>query len=68
MKKDIHPTYQVAVVRCACGYTFQTRSTAKELSVDVCSNCHPFYTGKQHYVDSQGRIERFRRKYARAGQ
>ena len=64
MKDGIHPEYQVAPVHCACGNTFKTRSTAKELAVDVCSQCHPFYTGKKLLVDAQGRIERFRRKYA----
>jgi large subunit ribosomal protein L31 len=64
MKTGIHPEYKIAEVRCACGNTFKTRSTAKELAVDVCSACHPFYTGKQRYMDSQGRIDRFRRKYA----
>jgi large subunit ribosomal protein L31 len=64
MKKGIHPKYTNAVVHCACGNTFVTRSTNKELAVDVCSACHPFYTGKQRYMDSQGRIDRFRRKYS----
>jgi len=66
MKEGIHPTYKVVNVTCACGNTFQTRSTARELSVDVCSQCHPFYTGKQRLVDAKGRIDRFRRKYAQA--
>ena len=66
MKEGIHPTYKVVNVTCACGNTFQTRSTVRELSVDVCSQCHPFYTGKQRLVDAQGRIDRFRRKYAQA--
>ena len=64
MKEGIHPTYKVVNVTCACGNTFQTRSTVRELSVDVCSQCHPFYTGKQRLVDAKGRIDRFRRKYA----
>jgi len=64
MKQGIHPNYQVAEVHCACGNTFKTRSTEKQLAVDVCSACHPFYTGKQRFMDSQGRIDRFRRKYA----
>jgi large subunit ribosomal protein L31 len=67
MKKGIHPKYTNAVVHCACGNTFTTRSTEKELAVDVCSSCHPFYTGKQRYMDSQGRIDRFRRKYSLPG-
>ena len=66
MKEGIHPTYKVVNVTCACGNTFQTRSTVRELSVDVCSQCHPFYTGKQRLVDAKGRIDRFRRKYAQA--
>ena len=66
MKEGIHPTYKVVNVTCACGNTFQTRSTLRELSVDVCSQCHPFYTGKQRLVDAKGRIDRFRRKYAQA--
>jgi large subunit ribosomal protein L31 len=64
MKEGIHPEYTVATVHCACGNEFETRSTLKDLAVDVCSACHPFYTGKQRYMDSQGRIDRFRRKYA----
>jgi large subunit ribosomal protein L31 len=65
MKEGIHPEYNVVSVTCACGNTFQTRSTAKELSVDVCAACHPFYTGKQRLVDTQGRVDRFRKKYNR---
>lgn len=67
MKDGIHPEYKVVTVTCACGNTFQTRSTKSELSVDVCGACHPFYTGKQRLVDTQGRVDRFRRKYAAAG-
>lgn len=67
MKDGIHPDYQVVSVTCACGSTFQTRSTRKELTADVCGACHPFYTGKQRLVDTQGRVDRFRRKYAAAG-
>ncbi|NLP37312.1 MAG: 50S ribosomal protein L31 [Firmicutes bacterium] len=63
MKKDIHPKYQKATVTCACGNTFETGSTRKELKVDICSNCHPFFTGKQKFVDTGGRVERFKRKY-----
>ncbi|HEX4334786.1 MAG TPA: 50S ribosomal protein L31 [Polyangiaceae bacterium] len=63
MKADIHPTYKVVNVNCACGSTFKTRSTAGDISVDVCAACHPFYTGKQRLVDTAGRIDRFRRKY-----
>ena len=63
MKKDIHPKYGKAVVHCGCGNTFETRSTVKEIHAEICSMCHPFYTGKQKYVDTAGRIERFRKKY-----
>ena len=66
MKEGIHPEYNVVQVTCACGNTFETRSTQKELSVDVCAACHPFYTGKQRLVDTQGRVDRFRKKYNRA--
>jgi large subunit ribosomal protein L31 len=64
MKDGIHPEYSVLTVTCACGNTFQTRSTRKDVSVDVCGACHPFYTGKQRLVDTQGRVDRFRKKYA----
>ena len=64
MKDGIHPTYEVLTVTCACGNSFQTRSTHKELVADVCGACHPFYTGKQRLMDTQGRVDRFRRKYA----
>lgn len=67
MKEGIHPKYAVVTVTCACGHSFQTRSTRDELSVDICSMCHPFYTGKQRLVDTAGRIDRFRRKYGQAG-
>lgn len=65
MKKGIHPEYVDATVKCACGNTFQTRATVPSISVEICSACHPFYTGKQKFVDSEGRVERFQRKYAR---
>ena len=64
MKDGIHPEYQVVSVTCACGNAFQTRSTKPELVVDVCANCHPFYTGKHRLMDTQGRVDRFRKKYA----
>jgi large subunit ribosomal protein L31 len=64
MKQGIHPDYQTATVHCSCGNTFQTRSTATDLRVEICSNCHPFYTGKQKLVDTGGRVERFQRRYA----
>jgi large subunit ribosomal protein L31 len=63
MKEGIHPNYEVVTVHCACGNSFQTRSTRKEMQIDICSQCHPFYTGKQRLVDTAGRIDRFRRKY-----
>jgi large subunit ribosomal protein L31 len=63
MKAETHPDYLRCVVSCACGNTFETRSTLKELHVEVCSNCHPFYTGQQRLVDTAGRVERFKRKY-----
>lgn len=66
MKADIHPEYKEVTVSCACGSTFKTRSTlGRDLAVEVCSVCHPFYTGKQKIVDSTGRVEKFRQKYAK---
>ena len=65
MKTEIHPAYYAeAVVTCVCGNTFKTGSTRKELRVDICSACHPFYTGKQKNMDTEGRVEKFRKKYA----
>ncbi len=64
MKKDIHPKYFDASVRCACGNEFTTGSTKEKIRVEICSKCHPFFTGKQKLIDSAGRVERFRRKYA----
>ena len=63
MKNGIHPDYKEITVTCACGNTFQTRSTIDTIHVEICSACHPFYTGKQKMVDSAGRVERFNRKY-----
>ncbi len=63
MKKGIHPEYVECTVTCACGNTFTTRSTKKEIRVEICSQCHPFFTGKHKFVDSAGRIEKFRKKY-----
>lgn len=64
MKKDLHPTYYPeAKVTCACGNTFTTGSTKEELRVEICSECHPFYTGKQKFVERGGRVERFKKKY-----
>jgi large subunit ribosomal protein L31 len=67
MKADIHPEYMLTTVTCSCGATFQTRSTKPDLHVEVCSNCHPFYTCKQKLMDSGGRVERFQRRLERAG-
>ncbi len=64
MKKGIHPPYTDAFVSCACGAKFRTRSTVGDIKVDICSSCHPFFTGTQKIVDTEGRVERFRRKYA----
>lgn len=64
MKPDIHPSYNEVTVTCSCGNTFKTRSTVgKDLRLDVCSNCHPFYTGKQKIVDTAGRVDKFKQKY-----
>jgi len=70
MKPGIHPDYHAVTVHCACGHTFPTRSTVKGelLRVEICSNCHPFFTGKQKLVDTAGRVERFTKKYERAAQ
>jgi large subunit ribosomal protein L31 len=65
MKKGIHPKYYSTSVHCACGNEFEVGSTAQEIQVEICSKCHPFFTGKQKLVDSAGRVERFRRKYAK---
>ncbi len=66
MKAAIHPNYHEVRVHCACGNSFLTRSTSKEdINVEICSNCHPFFTGKQKLMDTAGRVERFRRKYAK---
>jgi len=64
MKEGIHPEYQETTVTCGCGNTFQTRSTRPELKLDICSECHPFYTGKLKYVDTAGRIDKFQKKFA----
>ncbi|HLV26962.1 MAG TPA: 50S ribosomal protein L31 [Gemmatimonadales bacterium] len=63
MKTDIHPVYATATVKCACGNTFQTRSTKDQIHLDICAACHPFFTGKQKLIDTAGRVERFRQKY-----
>ena len=66
MKQGIHPDYVETKVTCSCGNTFTTRSTKPEIHVELCNQCHPFYTGKQKLVDTGGRVERFQRKYAKA--
>ncbi|MFO7728754.1 MAG: 50S ribosomal protein L31 [Desulfonatronovibrio sp.] len=70
MKKDIHPKLNDVKVRCSCGYEFESKSTVgKEIQVEICSQCHPFYTGQQKFIDTAGRIDRFKKKYAQsAGQ
>ena len=65
MKTDTHPKYNLTTVTCACGNIIETRSTAKEIKVEICSKCHPFFTGKQKLVDSAGRVERFQKKYGK---
>lgn len=68
MKAGIHPEYKDVTITCACGAQYPTKSTRKSISVEICSNCHPFFTGKQKLVDTAGRVERFRRKYAKVQQ
>ncbi|WP_010259232.1 50S ribosomal protein L31 [Treponema primitia] len=63
MKEGIHPKYELTKITCACGNVIETRSTSRDIKVEICSSCHPFFTGKQKLVDTAGRIERFRRKY-----
>ncbi|RKX24400.1 MAG: 50S ribosomal protein L31 [Candidatus Zixiibacteriota bacterium] len=67
MKPGIHPKYNELTITCACGAKYPTRSTSKAISVEICSNCHPFFTGKQKLIDTAGRVERFRRKYGIKG-
>lgn len=63
MKEGIHPEYEVTTIKCACGNVIETRSTKKDIKVEICSKCHPFYTGKQKLVDSGGRVDRFKKRY-----
>lgn len=65
MKKKIHPKYDKCTIKCACGSVIETRSTTPEINVEICSSCHPFFTGEQKLLDSAGRIEKFKRKYAK---
>ena len=63
MKPSIHPQYNDTIIKCACGNEIKTKSTSKDLHIEICSNCHPFYTGKQNIVDTAGRVEKFKKKY-----
>ena len=63
MKENIHPKYELSKVSCACGNSFETKSTVSQINVEICSSCHPFFTGKQKFVDTAGRVERFKKKY-----
>ncbi len=66
MKQGIHPNYKVTTVRCACGNSFETRSSKADVKLDICSVCHPFFTGKQKLIDTEGRVDKFRKKYKKA--
>jgi large subunit ribosomal protein L31 len=66
MKQGIHPDYKLSEVHCACGEAYQTRSTKESIRLDICSVCHPFFTGKQKLIDTEGRIDKFRKKYTKA--
>lgn len=68
MKTGIHPKYELTKITCACGNVIETRSTVKDLQVEICSKCHPFFTGKQKLVDTAGRVERFKKKYGIANE
>ena len=65
MKKDIHPEYVEATITCACGNVVRTRSTAKEMHVNTCSRCHPFFTGQAKFIDAEGRVQRFQKRYTK---
>ena len=65
MKKDIHPTYEETAIHCACGQVWETKSTVKDVKVGICSKCHPFFTGQQKFVDTAGRIDKFKKRYAK---
>jgi large subunit ribosomal protein L31 len=65
MKEAIHPKYEESIVSCACGYTFKTRSTKPSIRLEICSNCHPFFTGRQKLIDTAGRIEKFQKRFAK---
>lgn len=66
MKKGIHPKYEKASIRCACGHVLETRSTKAEQKIEICSKCHPFFTGTQKFIDTAGRVEKFKKRYATA--
>ena len=63
MREGIHPNYEATTIKCACGATFEARSTKKDIKVEICSKCHPFFTGKQKLVDAGGRVDKFKKKY-----
>ena len=65
MKDKIHPAYKLTTITCACGEVIQTRSTKENIRVEICSSCHPFFTGKQKFIDTAGRVDRFKKKYAK---
>jgi len=65
MKEIIHPKYEDCIISCACGYTFKTRSTKPSIKLEICSNCHPFFTGRQKLIDTAGRVERFKKRFAK---
>ena len=67
MKEGIHPNYQPTTIKCACGEVIETRSTKQDIKVEICSKCHPFFTGKQKFVDTAGRIDKFNRRYKKQG-
>jgi len=66
LKKDIHPNYRIATVTCSCGNTFQTKTTVGDLKVEICSKCHPFFTGTQKLIDSAGRVEKYYRRFGKS--
>ncbi len=68
MKNGIHPHYYICTVTCACGNKFETRSTQQQIRVDICSNCHPFFTGAQKFIDTAGRVDKFRKRYSRSAE
>jgi large subunit ribosomal protein L31 len=67
MKKDVHPQYVASTITCACGHVYRTRSTRGSFMVEICANCHPFFTGKQKFIDTAGRVDRFNKRYGRGG-